>query len=141
MTWLELLTDHSARRWLRRMGSQLDSGWAALAGAECLRHAFAEHLTAVAEVVRCEEQLVPRPEPVTRLVLLASHAYDTRLLATRAGWLPPRAITDWSPREWYGLRLLACYRLACEVRHGPRLPSAARATHSLAPRLGHERTG
>ncbi|GAB3480345.1 DUF6401 family natural product biosynthesis protein [Amycolatopsis cihanbeyliensis] len=138
MTWLELLTDHSARRWLRRMGAQLDSGWIALAGRESLRQAFGEHLDAVAEVVRCEEQLVPRPEPVTALVLLASHAYDTRLLATRAGWRPPRTVIDWSPREWYGLRLLACYRLACGLPHGPRLPGAARP---VTPRLGHERTG
>ncbi|SFB00554.1 hypothetical protein SAMN05216266_103227 [Amycolatopsis marina] len=104
------------------MESRLESGWAALSRRPDVQQQFRAHLAAVTDAVRCEDELVPRPEPVTPLVLLASHGYEVFQEADRRGWKPPEHEAQWTPGEWYGLRLLACYWLASEVRRGPPMP-------------------
>ncbi|WP_246257578.1 DUF6401 family natural product biosynthesis protein [Amycolatopsis anabasis] len=127
MAWVDLLADRSARRWLSAIELRLASGWTALAQQEPLRHEFERHLRAVADEVRCEQELVRRPEPVSNLVLLASHAHDVRRAAAESGWRPPATTADWTIGEWTGLRLLACYRLATTLPRGPRPPLTATA--------------
>ncbi|WP_020666886.1 DUF6401 family natural product biosynthesis protein [Amycolatopsis nigrescens] len=124
MSWLDLLTDRSARRWLSAVAAELTAGWAALAADPSLHKGFERHLRGAADSVRREEELVLRTSPVSPLVLLASHAHDVRALALRTGWRPPDEPADWTPGEWTGLRLLACYRLAAREPRGPRLPVA-----------------
>jgi hypothetical protein len=122
MSWVDILADRSARRWLEATGAQLDSGWAALAADAPLRQEFERHLRAVADDVLIECEFVTRQAPVSPLVLLASHAHDTRAAAC-AGWRPPQCRRDWTAGEWHGLRLLACYRLAAALPRGPGLPA------------------
>ncbi|GAB3568389.1 hypothetical protein GCM10027445_18360 [Amycolatopsis endophytica] len=124
MQWADFLADRSARRWLRGVAGQLDSGWRALAGDPALWRAFERHVNAVGDAVRCELDLVPRGEPVTRLVLLAGHAHDVWTEAGVLGWSSPGA-QDWNDQEWTGLRLLACLRLAADEPGGPKLPRSA----------------
>lgn len=71
--------------------------------------------------------MVRRQEPVTRLVLLAGHAHDVWTEAEKDGWQPPRDADDWT-RDWTGLRLLACLRLAADEPHGPKLSRTAELT-------------
>ncbi|MDQ0379550.1 DUF6401 family natural product biosynthesis protein [Amycolatopsis thermophila] len=122
MQWADYLADRSARRWLRGIAGRLDPGWQALAGDPSLWRAFSRHLTAVDDAVRCEEDMVSRDEPVSRLVLLAGHAHDVWTQAEGTGWQPPER---WTDQEWTGLRLLACLRLAADERGGPKLPRVA----------------
>ncbi|PRX45473.1 hypothetical protein B0I33_109136 [Prauserella shujinwangii] len=102
------------------MADELNSGWTALAAQPVLRTQLHQHLRAIRTTLREQESAVERPVPVSRLVLLASHAYDTRQRALREGWRPPRVESDWTPEEWTGLRLLACYELASREPKGPR---------------------
>ena len=120
------------------MEARLDSGWSALSTRPDVRQQFRAHLAAVADAVRCEDELVPRPEPVTPLVLLASHGFEVIREADRRGWKPPEREGDWTPDEWYGLRFLACYWLASELRRGPPMPSliALAAPEERATLLG-----
>ena len=132
MGWADLLADRSARRWLRGAAGRLESGWPALADDPALWSAYEQHVAAVADAIRCEAELVPRTEPVTDLVLLAGHAHDVWANATANEWEPPHAPSDWTQREWTGLRILACYRLASLEPRGPRL---SRAAADLRPRM------
>lgn len=120
--WLDLLADRSARRWLRRIEERLRSGWTSVSTQPDVQRQFHTHLSAVADVVRCEAELVHRSEPVTTLVLLAAHGHEVFQDANRLGWSPPRQEDDWSAAEWFGLRLLACYWLAGAERRGPPRP-------------------
>jgi uncharacterized protein DUF6401 len=104
-----------------------------LAADKALWPVFQRHVTAVLDVVRVEEELVERPQPVTGLMLIAGHAHDVWQEAVATGWRAPAEPAGWTGREWTGLRLLACYRLAAAEPHGPRLP---RATAELAPAAG-----
>jgi hypothetical protein len=101
------------------MVADLRTGWPALAHAP-VRRQFDQHRDRVLAEILQREAGLERAVPVTPLVLLAAHAYDVRQDAERAGWLPPRTVTGWSPDEWYGLRLLACYELASRQPRGPR---------------------
>ncbi|PXY38137.1 hypothetical protein BA062_03545 [Prauserella flavalba] len=116
---MDSATDRSARRWLSRMGEELQSGWRALSQ-PALRRLFDQHLERIADTLRDEERLVDRAVPTTQLVLIAGHAYDIRRQALREGWQPPRTEADWTTDEWFGLRLLACYELASREPRGPR---------------------
>lgn len=118
---MDAATDRSAKRWLSRLGDDLRSGWRALAQ-PVLRQHFDQHLEQVTEHIRDQEALVERAVPVTPLVLIAGHAFDVRRQALREGWQPPRSESDWTPDEWFGLRLLACYELASREPHGPKPP-------------------
>ena len=132
MGWADGLADRSARRWLQGAAGRLESGWPALADDHALWTAYEKHLAAVADAIRCEAELVPRAEPVTDLVLLAGHAHDVWVKAKAHDWEPPGSQAEWSPREWTGLRILACYRLASLEPGGPRL---SRVAADLRPRI------
>ncbi|HJQ47308.1 MAG TPA: DUF6401 family natural product biosynthesis protein [Amycolatopsis sp.] len=125
MGWADNLADRSARRWLQGAAGRLESGWLALADDFALWTAYERHLVAAVDAIRCEAELVPRTEPVTDLVLLAGHAHDVWANAVAREWQPPQSAADWDPREWTGLRILACYRLAALEPGGPRLTRAA----------------
>lgn len=103
------------------MGEDLDSGWVALAQ-PTIRRQFDRHLENVVEAVAERERGLDRAVPASQLVLLASHAYDVRAGALREGWRAPRTAAEWTPDEWYGLRLLACYELASREPGGPKRP-------------------
>jgi len=134
MGWADLLADRSARRWLQGIAGRLESGWPALADDPALWTAFEQHLAASVNAIRAEAELVPRAEPVTDLVLLAGHAHDVWTKAVEDDWQPPRFPSDWSQREWTGLRILACYRLASLEPHGPRLTGAAAGIQPRIPK-------
>ncbi|GHF48134.1 hypothetical protein FHX82_001350 [Amycolatopsis bartoniae] len=125
MGWADYLADRSARRWLQTVAGRLEPGWRALSGDAALWTAYERHLAAVADAVRCEDELVARTEPVSDLVLIAGHAHDVWTEAESRGWAPPARPADWTTEEWTGLRLLACYRLAAGEPHGPKLSPAA----------------
>ncbi|KAA9153258.1 hypothetical protein FPZ12_035020 [Amycolatopsis acidicola] len=125
MGWADFLADRSARRWLYGVAGRLEPGWLALAAEPQLWPVFERHLSAVADAVRCEADLVPRQEPVTDLVLVAGHAHDVWRAAQAEGWTPPTTALGWTAQEWTGLRLLACYRLASAEPRGPRLSRTA----------------
>ncbi|NIH78951.1 DUF6401 family natural product biosynthesis protein [Amycolatopsis viridis] len=138
MRWADFLADRSARRWLRGVAGRLGPGWQALAADPSLSRAVNRHEAAVADAVRCEQDVVPRQDPVSRLVLLAGHAHDVWTEAERTGWQPPLDSASWSEREWTGLRLLACLRLAAAEPHGPKLPRAAEVARDPSPRTGEQ---
>jgi hypothetical protein len=125
MGWADSLADRSARHWLLGVAERLEPGWLALSSDPALWPAYERHLSSVVDAVRCEDELVPRPEPVTNLVLIAGHAHDVWTEAAAAGWAPPVSAAGWTPQEWTGLRMLACYRLASAEPHGPRLSRIA----------------
>ncbi|GAB2975736.1 DUF6401 family natural product biosynthesis protein [Amycolatopsis acidiphila] len=125
MGWADYLADRSARRWFYGLAGRLDPGWSALAVDPGLWRAYDRHASAVADAVRCEDDLVARQEPVSDLVLIASHAHDVWTGADARGWTPPADVSRWTPEEWTGLRLLACLRLAAAEPRGPRLSPAA----------------
>lgn len=134
MGWADALADRSARRWLEGAAGRLASGWVALAEDHVLWAAYEQHLAAAVDAIRCEAELVPRAEPVTDLVLLAGHAHDVWAKAVGQEWEAPQSPADWSPREWTGLRILACYRLASQERGGPRLSRAAAVLRPRSPK-------
>ncbi|MFD4198258.1 DUF6401 family natural product biosynthesis protein [Amycolatopsis thermoflava] len=138
MQWADSLADRSARRWLRGIAGRLDSGWQALAGDPSVWRAFDRHLAAVDDAVRCEQDMVPRQEPVSRLVLLAGHAHDVWTEAAELDWQPPADPGGWTDREWTGLRLLACLRLAADEPRGPKLPAAAEFARSRPAGTGEQ---
>lgn len=119
------MADRSARRWLQWVAGQLEQGWAALAADPSLWSAYEWHLSAVADAVRCEDELVARREPVSDLILIAAHAHDVWSKARSDGWSPPRDVSRWTTGEWTGLRMLACFRMASAEPHGPRLSPVA----------------
>jgi hypothetical protein len=127
MAWLDRATDRSARRWLSTVGTQLASGWVALAEELLPRQTFEIHIEAAVNVVRCENEIrrqdfaAPTPAP-SALVLVAGHAYNVQTGALRNGWRPPSQLWEWTPAEWTGIRLLACYVLAARQPRGPRMP-------------------
>ncbi|WP_431878773.1 DUF6401 family natural product biosynthesis protein [Amycolatopsis sacchari] len=125
MGWADYLADRSARRWLEEVAGRLEPGWRALSADPALWGVFEEHLTAVAEVVRCETELVTRQDPASTLVLIAGHAHDVWTEAEADGWAPPAREQGWTAAEWTGLRVLACFRLAAAEPHGPKLSPAA----------------
>lgn len=125
MHWADLWADRSARRWLQGIADRLEPGWRALAAEPALWPVFEGHSSAVRDAARVEDEMVERPERASRLVLIAAHAHDVWTEAARAGRLPPAEVTKWTRREWTGLRLLACYRLAAAEPHGPKLSRAA----------------
>lgn len=140
MGWADYLADRSARRWFDSLAGRLEPGWAALSADPALWRAFDRHLVAVADVVRCEEELVTRQEPVSDLVLIAAHAHDVWTGAEARGWAPPADAARWTPEEWTGLRLLAAFRLAAAEPHGPKLsPAAALVRRESAPARRHVR--
>nr|WP_243870045.1 DUF6401 family natural product biosynthesis protein [Amycolatopsis granulosa] len=132
------MAERSARRWLRGVAGRLGPGWHALTADPALWRAVDRHEAAVADAVRCEQDMVPRQEPVSRLVLLAGHAHDVWTEAARAGWQPPLDGASWNEREWTGLRLLACLRLAAAEPHGPKLPRAAEAARVRSAGTGEQ---
>src|SRR4051812_2949890 len=123
MSWLDRVTDRSARRWLSTVGTQLSSGWLALAEGLLPKEIFEGHIQSVANAVRCELELGSRSispnYDLSVLVLLAGHAYDVQTGALRNGWRPPSQLREWTPGEWTGIRLLACYLLAARQSRGP----------------------
>ncbi|GHF21348.1 hypothetical protein GCM10017786_64140 [Amycolatopsis deserti] len=100
--------------------------------------AFDRHLTAVADAVRCEADMVARQEPVSRLVLLAGHAHDVWTEAAELDWQPPADPGGWTEREWTGLRLLACLLLAADEPRGPRLPAEAEFARTRPVETGEQ---
>lgn len=129
---MDRLTDHSARRWLCRAGDELASGWTVITADPEARTRFERHLEAVGDAVRCEVELVERRSEVSELTLLAGHAYDVRARAADAGWRVPSSRHDWTPDEWFGLRILACYGLATTCPRGPRMPRFTAARGLIA---------
>ncbi|MTD52692.1 DUF6401 family natural product biosynthesis protein [Amycolatopsis pithecellobii] len=125
MGWADNLADRSARRWFREIAGPLEPGWSALSAYPALWPAYERHLSSVVDAVRVEEEQVQRQEPVTNLVLIASHAHDVWTAAEKKGWAPPADVSGWTPEEWTGLRLLACFRLAAAEPHGPKLSRVA----------------
>jgi hypothetical protein len=125
MGWADYLADRSARRWFDGLAGWLEPGWSALSADPGLWRVYDLHLSAVADAVRCEDGLVSRREPVSDLVLIASHAHDVWTGAETRGWTPPADVSHWTAEEWTGLRLLACFRLAASEPHGPKLSPAA----------------
>lgn len=125
MGWADYLANRSARRWLDTLAGRFEAGWSALAADSTLWPSYERHLAAVTDTVRCEEELITRPEPVSDLVLIASHAHDVWTEAVANGWAPPKDVAGWTPQEWAGLRMLACFRLAAAQPHGPKLGSTA----------------
>jgi hypothetical protein len=113
------LNDRSARRLMRRLSPQLVPGWVALRISRDLRHDFERHLSTVADTVLREVQ------QKGALVLLADHAHQVLDEASLFGWTIPVTTGRWTLGEWYGLRLLACYRLATMLPDGPGLPEVA----------------
>jgi hypothetical protein len=140
MGWADYLADRSARRWFDQLAGRLEPGWSALSADQGLWPAYDRHLSAVADAVRCEDELVARQEPVSDLVLIASHAHDIWTGAEARGWAPPQDASGWTPEEWTGLRLLACFRLAAAEPHGPKLsPAAALVRRVTMPARKHAR--
>ncbi|HKS43606.1 MAG TPA: DUF6401 family natural product biosynthesis protein [Amycolatopsis sp.] len=135
MHWADFLAERSARRWLRGMAGQLEPGWHALAWDPALWPVFERHLSAVHDAVRVEDEMVERAEPVSDLILIAGHAHDVWTEAVSSGWRAPEQPAGWTAKEWSGLRLLACYRLAAAEPHGPRLPQAAEGLRPALPDL------
>jgi hypothetical protein len=130
--WADLLADRSARRWLQGIANRLEPGWRALAAEPALWRVFEGHESAVRDAVRVEDEMVPRPDRASTLVLIAGHAHDVWTEAARADRLPPEETTGWTSDEWAGLRLLACYRLAAAEPHGPKLSRAAAALRPVS---------
>lgn len=125
MGWADYLADRSARRWLDGVAGRLEPGWTALSADPSLWLAYERHVSAVTDAVRCEDELVTRREPVSDLVLIAGHAHDIWTEAESQGWSPPTDVSRWTPEEWAGLRMLACFRLASAEPGGPKLSPVA----------------
>ncbi|WP_236789037.1 DUF6401 family natural product biosynthesis protein [Amycolatopsis sp. GM8] len=125
MGWADTLADRSARRWFETIAGRIEPGWSALSADPALWSRYEHHLAAVTDAVHVEGQLVGRQEPVSDLVLIASHAHDVWTAAEKEGWTPPSDAARWAPSEWTGLRLLACFRLAAAEPHGPKLSREA----------------
>ncbi|TNC24575.1 DUF6401 family natural product biosynthesis protein [Amycolatopsis alkalitolerans] len=139
MGWADNLADRSARRWFDGLAGRLEPGWSALATDPVLWPVYERHLVAVSDAVRCEDELVGRQEPVSDLVLIASHAHDVWTEADESGWSPPGDASRWTTEERAGLRLLACFRLAAAEPHGPKLPRTAPSRAPASPPRTHPR--
>jgi hypothetical protein len=106
----DLAARWSARRWLRRLRSQLEPGRAAAERDPAITAALDQHVQAVRAQLGADLTARTGFTPTPYVVLLAIYAEEIYREAVKAGWGPP---VTWTPDDGVSLRLLACCRLAC----------------------------
>jgi hypothetical protein len=110
----DLAATWSARRWLRRLRTQLASGLVAADHDPALAEALSHHVRAVQGQIDTDTTARAHLVPAPYVVLVAIYAEDLHREARRAGWVPP---LTWTPDDGVSLRLLACCVVA--GRRGP----------------------
>ncbi|MEV4317327.1 DUF6401 family natural product biosynthesis protein [Actinocrispum sp. NPDC049592] len=109
----DLAAQWSARRWLRRLRSRLESGRAAVERDPGLAAALDQHVQAIRIHLDAERTARAALTPTPYVVLLAIYTDDIYREAVKSGWEPP---STWTADDGVSLRLLACCSLSTPSR-------------------------